>query len=234
MDRRRFVRVCSSGLAAAMVSPRLLAQEGSVEQRYHRVRLITRDGSPVKASSLQAGVAYIFHYPFQGTPCFLINLGKPAAGTVLKDASGQDYEWGGGVGEQRSIVAFSAICSHQLSYPSKQHSFINYEQGTSKVAGRSQVIVCCAHHSVYDPAKGAQVLSGPAPAPLASILLEHNKESEDLYAVGTLGSELFTDYFRAYKRELIQEFGRGVSRQEVAGAATVVPISEYTQEQIRC
>lgn len=234
MDRRRFVRVCSTGLAATMVSPRLLAQEGGVEQRYHRVRLLAKDGSPITASSLTIGVAYVFHYPFEGTPCFLVNLGKPAAGTVLKDASGQDYEWGGGVGEQKSIVAFSAICSHQLSYPSKQHSFINYEQGTSNVAGRSQVIVCCAHHSVYDPAQGAKVLSGPATAPLATILLEQQKNSGDLFATGTLGSELFTDYFRAYKRELIQEFGRGIARQQVAGAATVVPLTEYTQEQIRC
>lgn len=234
MDRRRFVRVCSSGLAAAVASPKLLAQQGVVEQRYHRVRLITRDGSPIKVSSLQPGVGYIFHYPFEGTPCFLINLGKPVAPSTLTDASGQAYQWTGGVGKNLSVVAFSAICSHQLSYPSKQHSFINYEHGESKVAGRSQVIVCCAHHSVYDPAQGAKVLDGPANAPLASILLEHHRDSDDLFATGTLGSELFTDYFRAYKRELIQEFGRGIARQEVAGAATVMPLIEYTREQIRC
>jgi arsenite oxidase small subunit len=234
VDRRKFVRMCSSGLAAAAASPKLLAQQGSVEQRYHRVRLIAKDGSPINASSLQPGVAYLFHYPFEGTPCFLINLGKPVTPSTLTDASGQTYEWTGGVGENLSVVAFSAICSHQLSYPSKQRSFINYEQGESKVAGRSQVIVCCAHHSVYDPAQGAKVLDGPATAPLATILLEQHKDSGDLFATGTLGSELFTDYFRAYKRELIQEFGRGIARQQVAGAATVIPLADYTSEQYRC
>lgn len=234
MDRRRFVRMCSAGLAATVASPGLLAQHDGIEQRYHRVRLIAGDGSPIKPSMLQTGIAHVFHYPFAGTPCFLINLGKPAAGLVLTNAAGQNYAWNGGVGDQRSVVAFSAICSHQLSYPSKQHSFINYDHGESKVAGRSQVIVCCAHHSVYDPAAGAKVLAGPATAPLAAILLEQHQASGDLYAVGTLGSELFADYFRAYKRELIREFGRGIARQEVSGAATVVPLADYTQEQIRC
>lgn len=234
MDRRKFVRLCSSGLAAVMASPRLLAQQAVVEQRYHRVRLLSSDGSPVKVSSLAPGVAYIFHYPFEGTPCLLVNLGKPVAPLTLTDASGQAYEWAGGVGENLSVVAFSAICSHQLSYPSKQHSFINYQHGKSAVAGRSQVIVCCAHHSVFDPAQGAKVLDGPATAPLASILLEHHRDSDDLFATGTLGSELFSDFFRAYKRELIQEFGRGISRQEAAGAATVMPLVEYTREQIFC
>lgn len=234
MDRRDFVRMCSSALAVVTASPKLLAQDGVVEQRYHRVRLLDSGGKPLRTSSLQAGIAYVFHYPFAGTPCFLIDLGKTADVSSLKNADGQPYRWAGGVGKQRSVVAFSAICSHQLSYPSKQHSFINYEHGESKVAGRSQVIVCCAHHSVYDPAQGAKVLAGPATAPLASILLEYNEDSEELFAVGTLGSELFTEYFRAYKRELIQEFGRGVSRQEVAGAAKVLPLADYTQEQIHC
>ena len=234
MDRRRFVRLCSTGLAAAAASPKLFAQQGGVEQRYHRVRLLAKDGSPITASSLTIGVAYVFHYPFEGTPCFLINLGKPVAPSSLTGAGGQAYEWTGGVGKDLSVVAFSAICSHQLSYPSKQHSFINYEHGESKVAGRSQVIVCCAHHSVYDPAQGAKVLNGPATAPLATIMLEQQKESGDLFATGTLGSELFTDYFRAYKGDLIREFGRGIARQQVAGATTVVPLTEYTQEQIRC
>jgi len=234
VDRRDFVRMCSSALAVVTASPTLLAQDGAVEQRYHRVRLLDNGSKPLRASSLQTGVAYIFHYPFAGTPCFLIDLGKTARGSVLKNADGQSYRWTGGVGKQHSVVAFSAICSHQLSFPSKQHSFINYEHGESKVAGRSQVIVCCAHHSVYDPAQGAKVLTGPATMPLTSILLEYKEESEELFAVGTLGSELFTEYFRAYKRELIQEFGRGVSRQGVAGAARVLPLADYTQEQIHC
>jgi len=234
VDRRGFVKMCSSALALVTASPKLLAQGDVVEQRYHRVRLLDTDGKPLKASALRTGVAYVFHYPFAGTPCFLIDLGKTADRSALKSADGQGYNWSGGVGKLRSVVAFSAICSHQLSYPSKQQSFINYEHGESKVAGRGQVIVCCAHHSVYDPAQGAKVLTGPATAPLTTILLEYHQESEELFAIGTLGSELFTEYFRAYKRELIQEFGRGKSRQEVAGAATVMPLAEYSRERYRC
>lgn len=226
--------MCSSALALVATSPRLLAKPGGVKRRYQRVCMINSDGQPLKASALQRGETYIFHYPFAGTPCFLIDLGRSAPGAALETAQGQLYGWPGGVGKKHSIVAFSAICSHQLSYASKTQSFINYEHGKSKVAGRSQVIVCCAHHSVYNPAQGARVISGPAPTPLTSIVLEHDAATDELYASGTLGSEKFAEYFRAYKRELIREFGRGVSKSEVSETVTVLPLSHYTQQQIRC
>lgn len=232
--RREFVRLCSSAVALVSISPRLLAQQGSVGQRYQRVRLTDNDGNPLKAANLQSGATYIFHYPFAGTPCFLIDLGKPTDGTTLKNASGETYQWPGGVGKQKSIVAFSAICSHQLSYVGKTQSFINYRHDQSKVAGRSQVIVCCAHHSVYDPVQGARVLAGPTPEPLATILLEHDVDKDELYATGTLGSDKFAEFFRAYKRQLIEEFGRGVSHEEVKDSTMVLPLSSYTQQEILC
>ena len=235
MDRRAFVRLCSSTLAIGASTSTLLAQSGGVVHHYKQVVLTTgQEGKPLKASALEPGITHIFHYPFAGTPCFLIDLGKPAEGAVLKSADGQTYNWPGGVGKEHSVVAFSAICPHQLSYPSKRQSFINYVHGNSKVAGRSRVIVCCAHHSVYDPTQGGKAIAGPAPKPLTTILLEHDARSDSLRAIGTYGDELFDDYFRAYKRELIEEFGRGAAKQEVQDSALVLPLTSYTQKQIRC
>ena len=58
----------------------------------------------------------IFHYPYAATPCFLLNLGRPLSlPAELKTAAAQPYRWPGGVGPQRSIVAYSAICAHQLA-----------------------------------------------------------------------------------------------------------------------
>jgi len=102
------------------------------------------------------------------------------------------------------------------------------------VAGRGNVIVCCAHHSVYDPSHGAKVLSGPAPQPLAAITLEHDAASDGLYATGTFGGEVFDEFFKAYRRELIDEFGRGVSKQEIEKTATVIPLTDYVAQKFTC
>lgn len=54
------------------------------------------------------------------------------------------------------FVAYSAICTHQQC----------------KVAYRDGQLACPCHGSVYDPANGAEVLTGPAPQPLAEIPVE--------------------------------------------------------------
>ena len=45
---------------------------------YERARLVDIHGAPLKARALVAETNYIFHYPFVATPCFLLNLGRPA------------------------------------------------------------------------------------------------------------------------------------------------------------
>ena len=47
----------------------------------------------LQARSLPANRKFIFHYPFAGTPCFLLNLGKPTKPSAsLKTADKQSYE----------------------------------------------------------------------------------------------------------------------------------------------
>jgi arsenite oxidase small subunit len=239
MQRRDFVKMCGSALALVYSSPRLLAQPFATSQHHNRVLLTGQDGKALSAAKLAAGAAYLFHYPFAGTPCFLINLNKAVkAASVTGGTPGKPsapaYDWPGGVGKNQSIVAFSAICSHQFSYPSKKISFINYQHGTSKLAGRDQVIVCCAHQTVFDPTQGAKILSGPATLPLTTILLDYDTKTDQLYATGTLGKEQYEEYFRAYKRELIEQYGRGTAKQTVAGQTPVIPFAEYTSQQIQC
>ena len=87
-------------------------------------------------------------------------------------------------------MAFSAICAHKLSHPSQAVSFIGYRPkpigfvgADNKVVRRQHVIQCCSEHSIYDPAQGARVVSGPAPQPLASIDLIANGEGADAQGV---------------------------------------------------
>jgi Rieske Fe-S protein len=234
MQRRDFIGVCAAtcalgaheALAAADLKPRL----------YSRAQLVDDGGRPLRAAKLVAGRNYIFHYPFESTPCFLLNLGKPTVRDVqLKTEDGSFYQWTGGVGPRQAIVGYSAICAHRLSYPTPQISFISYrEQSTASAAMRPNTIHCCSEHSEYDPAAGAKVVSGPAPQPLSAILLEYDAKSDGLHAVGTLGGEMFNAFFAKYEFKLAIDYGSGRTRQQVAGRTTVTALQQFCKQQVRC
>ncbi len=233
MQRRDFIRLCASGVAATGLPAGLAAQNPALHF-YSRTTLVDAGGKPLLASSLPAQKNLIFHYPYATTPCFLINLGKPArAKATLKTAGNQSYEWNGGVGRTGSVVAYSAICAHQLAYPTRQISFISYRAEASASNKHAQVIHCCAEHSQYDPAAGGRVVAGPAPQPLAAILLEYDATTDELSAVGTLGGEMFNQFFAKYEFKLAME-NNGMVRQPVAGTAVVTELDSYCRQQVRC
>ena len=176
--------------------------------------------------------SYLFFYPYMSTPCFLLNLGARPARLPL--ASANPGGWPGGVGLDQSIVAYAAICTHQVTRPSPRKSFINYNAKGGKADEAAGRITCCLHGSMFDPAQGGKVVGGPAPQPLTAIELDHDEELDELHAVGTHGAEIFKAYFKAYRKELRQEFGPAVVRQESSGAAVVMRLSDYTKRQFFC
>src|SRR6185503_16614217 len=205
MKRRDFVQVCAASVAGGAI-PEVKAASLSARM-YKRAKLVDEKRQPIRQADLKVGATYVFDYPFEATPCFLLRLDRPAnGGVMLKTETGYDYPWEGGVGPDKSIVAYSAICAHKMTYPTKQVSFIGYRNEPSPVAPRGKVITCCSDRSVYDPAAGAKVVSGPAPQPLATIMLEHDKAG-DVWAVGTFGGEMFTEFFRRYEFRLQLEVG---------------------------
>lgn len=231
MDRRRFIKICA-GSATALVlgAPRVWA-EGF--QDYPPAMLTDVQGVPLRASSLGTGEAYLFHYPYKGVPCFLINLGKATATDLppLREPfqnDGGKYDWPGGVGKTSNLVAYVAICTHQLSAPSKVASYMRYAASDSEIAGAPGKIVCCAHGSVFDPARGAERISGEATYPLLPIRLEYKPEDDSLFATGMAGHQLIDQYFKSYKRDLIEEFGAGVYRESVGVNTSVQLLSEYS------
>ena len=233
LERRDFLRVCASGVAAAGV-PAGLAAQNPTAHLYARTQLLDPQGKPIRASALPAQKNFIFLYPFASTPCFLINLGKPArTRATLKTAGNESYQWNGGVGPGNSIVAYSAICAHQLAYPTRQISFISYRADASARNKHAQVIHCCAEHSQYDPAEGARVVAGPAPQPLAAILLEHDPRTDELFATGTLGGEMFNQFFAKYEFKLALEHG-DTARKAIAGSTVVDELENYCRQQVRC
>ena len=207
MKRREFVRVCAASAAGATL-PSAADAAALTARQYPRAMLVDARRSPLRIAELRAGVNYVFEYPFSSTPCFLLRLDRPTAGGIeLRTEAGEAYRWEGGIGPDKSIVAYSAICAHKMTYPTKQVSFIGYRDGPSPVAGKGKVITCCSDRSVYDPSAGARVVSGPAPQPLATILLEHDPKKDEVFAVGTFGGEMFTEFFHKYEFRLQMEMG---------------------------
>ncbi len=237
MNRRGFVRACALAGAAAS-APELiaqaLAQQGATPRLYGRVRLVDADGRPLRSKAIPVGRNLIFHYPFAGTPCFLLNLGKPTRpSAILKTTDARSYEWRGGTGASGGVVAYSAICAHKLTYPTPEISFISYRAEKTPGSRHARVIHCCSEHSQYDPADGGRVLAGPAPQPLAAILLDYDRGSDELYAVGTVGGEVFADFFAKYEMRLALQHGDH-AKAAVRGAAVVEPLEAYCRQQVKC
>lgn len=227
------MQVCAASAAGVALAD---AHAASILQArmYRKAKLVDDKNQPIRPDSLKAGASYVFEYPFASTPCFLLRLDKPTSTNIaLKTETGFDYTWEGGVGPGKNIVAYSAICAHKMTYPTKQVSFIGYRNEPSPVAGAGKVITCCSDRSVYDPASGARVVSGPAPQPLATIILQHEAKSDELFAVGTFGGEKFAEFFSKFQFRLNLEQGPQF-RAAVQGTALVRPLENYSSQWAKC
>ncbi len=242
MERRGFLKLCGSAAAAVGARPEALAEAGGVLRSYEPALLVRPDGTPLRAGRLETGQCYIFHYPYVTTPCFLIELGRPALPDgPLETEDGSKYQWPGGVGSGRSVVAFAAICAHRMTHPARAVSFMNYrheevrfEDARHRQARGKGVIYCCSERSVYDPARGARVLGGPAPQPLAAIALTHAPGEDTLHAAGTFGGEMYERFFAEFRFRLELEFETADPRRRVSGESVVVPIEEYSNTRVHC
>jgi arsenite oxidase small subunit len=241
LSRRAFVRLCVGTGAAVTTNPRLLADTPAPLRPTESVALVTQSGTPIRAGDLSPGETYVFNYPYVSTPCFLIELGRPTE-TVsgLETEDGRRYSWKGGVGPQRSVVAFSAICAHRMSYPTKDISFISYRHEEVRFTDldrnavrKEQVIYCCSEGSVYDPAEGGRVLGGPAPQPLAAVDLTCSEDGA-ISACGTYGGDMFDRFFEGFGFQLSLIHGTEKFREPASDTSVVVPLEEYTRNQRTC
>jgi len=242
MNRRNFLKVASVGGLMVAVSPssisgELRADDGRLFNVYEKVQLIDSKGLPLKAKELMEEVNYIFNYPFVGTPCILLNLGQKTQKDVkLKSEDGEEYIWKGGIGAKGAIVAYSAICSHQLAHPTPENSFVQYlPRGKTTMATEKKggIIVCSSHLSAFDPSKGCSQIAGPAEEALASIVIEI-AEDDSLWATAVLGPGKFHEYFKRYKPEMKKFYGgKRKAKKQVKESALTVILSEYTKEIIQ-
>lgn len=228
MDRRGFVKVCAGSAALALVDWERMAVAASFES-FPPAKLTNKFGAPLKGAEIPTNEAMVFSYPVAGVPCFLINLGeRPVpSGQALKNEDGE-YQWKGGVGPKGQFVAFVAICTHQLSYPQPEVSYLRYAAEGSELAGGPGKIVCCAHASVFEPGEGARVVSGPATMPLLPVSLVYDPVSDELSADGIMGMDYIKRFFNTFKGDLNARYGRGGYRLDVGNKTACVPLSQYS------
>jgi arsenite oxidase small subunit len=235
------MKLCATAGAAIAARPATLAANPAPLTPARPARLVDPTGRPLAPDDLEVGTNYVFHYPYVATPCFLLDLGQPVAGQKdLKTEDGRHYRWPGGTGPGHSIVAFSAICAHRMSYPTHEVSFIKYHhrrpEETSTGWGThtsDHVIHCCSEGSVYDPTAGARVLAGPAKQPLAAIDLSFDKD-DGFTAAGTYGGDMFDRFFAEFEFQLVLEHGTDAVREPVGESTTVWPLSEYSANERVC
>lgn len=230
-ERRDLMRQAACVAGAWAASGALPVVAAGETRRHPRTLLVDAFGEPFHAAQLKVGEPQLFNYPFVASPVFLLALEREVRGTELVTEAKEPYATPPGVGPRKSIVAFSAICAHKLMYPTPAISFI----GVRKGQGREPplVIHCCGDDSRYDPSHGARVVAGPAPQPLAAVLLEWDAKTDRLHAVGTRGGEMFKAFFEKYAFKLEMELG---SRSTAMSAATTVvkPASAYSRQWQTC
>lgn len=240
-SRRSFIKVCGATLAAVAGVSTTKAVLAGPRRSYSRVALVDGNDRPLTCDTLPREQEFVFHYPYESTPCFLIKLGAAAAGPVsLETEDGTTYRWAGGVGPDRSVVSFSAICAHRLTHPTRAVSFIGYRQELRRIPEDIEVtlpaggvIQCCSEHSIYDPAMGARVISGPAPQPLAAVELGIDADGA-LFVAGVYGGMLFDRYFDEFGFRLALEYGEDAVRSPVSDRVVALPIEEYTTNRVSC
>jgi len=157
---------------------------------YPRVQLLDLDGSPLTTAKVETEYnvgtpdLYLFNYPLRNEPNFLLNL-YPANGHPPSPSNPGAANVTGGVGTNKSIVAFSAICQH-LGCPAPAIAY--YPPGTcpNTPGGKLFYLHCSCHGSTYDPANGASNLTGPAVLPLPQVTLDTDS-SGNIFATQVTG-----------------------------------------------
>jgi arsenite oxidase small subunit len=164
LSRRNFLK--SSGGAAAVIStaagaalvgtpaaaaPTAGNSATSTTLPYPRSRV-------AKVAAMPLNQAVNFNYPDDSSPCIAIRMESAVAG---------------GVGPNKDIVAFSAMCTHMgcpLVYDSETKAF-----------------KCHCHFSMFDAEVNGQMVCGQATENLPRVLLNYDSENDSVTAVGIDG-----------------------------------------------
>jgi len=238
LQRRDFLKTCA--VSATLVAGGVVflndarAADLSVTM-YKKALLVDGMGRPLWFDTITPDVPFMFNYPFAATPNFLLFLDLPVKPMDYTTSEGSKYKAPGGIGKGKNLVAYSAICPHQWSYPTKDFTVVNYygkkDQGCSQGV---QLIKCCAHLSIFDTKICGKKIDGPAENHMAMIVLEADEAKKEIYAVGVAGKNQYTEFFDLNKQELRKEYGSSANAKVEVEKASVIRLEKYSKNIIKC
>ncbi|MET3375451.1 arsenite oxidase small subunit [Variovorax boronicumulans] len=158
---RRIFMMTSGGSAAALATSALTPAHGAPVASPPASGATTLNypkRAVGKAAAMPVNQAVNFSYPDASSPCYAIRMGSPVPG---------------GVGPNKDIVAYSAMCTH-MGCP------VAYDTGT-------KTFKCGCHFSVFDPENKGQMVCGQATEDLPQVLLEYDSRSDSVQAVAING-----------------------------------------------
>ncbi len=150
LTRREFVQLTGAGAAALTAAGLPVASPAAQAKTGYPVQDVA------SLSSLAPGDAVGFSYPDENSPALLMRLAETATD---------------GVGPDRSVVAYSILCTHKgcpVSFKPEQ-----------------RMLICPCHWSTFDPARSGSMVIGQASQPLPRI--ELSVEGDMVRATGVVG-----------------------------------------------
>jgi len=152
LSRRNLLKTAGCAGAAALFLGGLATKvDAATGKTYPQVKI-------ANLRSIQEGNPVHFDYPLIGRKSLLVDCGCNVEG---------------GVGPNKSIVAYSMFCTHL-------GCGVELDRNTG-------MLMCECHQTVYNPKQSGQVVEGPAPSNLPMISLEIDKATGDVYATGVAG-----------------------------------------------
>ncbi|EQB72346.1 MAG: Rieske Fe-S protein [Thermoplasmatales archaeon A-plasma] len=168
-------------------------------------------GLPIHTSDIKVNStkAYVYYYPLQNDPNFLIRLGdqhnndvRVVSKPVKVPATGRVFTSAAGVGPYGSVISSSAICQHLGCIP----PIIHYYTPGTPIPGHPTLITaqqnaqngmltgyvhCNCHGSTYDPYNGFAVVTGPTVHPLPNTILEYESVSDTYKVKSMVGPTIY-------------------------------------------
>lgn len=151
ISRRKLLKTAGCAGAAALVISGFANKADAANGIYPQVKV-------ANIRDLRAGRSVKFDYPLIGRKNIIMDMGCTVEG---------------GVGTNKSIVAYSMFCSHLGCGVD-----MDWEKGN---------MICECHQSVYDPKRSGRVVEGPAPGSLPMVALNVDSSTGDIYAAGVAG-----------------------------------------------
>ena len=64
--------------------------------------------------------------------------------------------------------------------------------------------------------------------------LDYDADSDELTALGMVGTALFDEFFKAFRADLNAQYGRGAYRDVLERQTTLLPMQEYSKDVVKC